>query len=366
MQDELYYQVALTLVPELGAIRSRQLVDHFGTAAAIFKAKKKEIAAVEGIGEACARSIREWDAFGEAEKECRFTEQHGIQTLFLNDPAYPQRLLHCYDPPTLLYAIGNTDLNCRYIVSIIGTRNHTEYGRQVTEQLVAVLQEQQVMIVSGLAFGIDAIAHRAALQYGLPTVGVLGHGLDMVYPIQHKSLAREITQQGALLTEFRRHTQPDKHNFPRRNRIVAGMADATIVIETANKGGSMITAELAYTYNRDLFAVPGKISDSKSSGCLQLIKQNKAMVYTGAEDLLTMLGWVEKKKPAVKKQKELFIELKPDEKTIVDLLSEQEGTPIDILYLRSGLSSSNVATILLKLELQNIIVSLPGKLYRLL
>lgn len=265
-----------------------------------------------------------------------------------------------------MYYTGNANLNSRYIVSIIGTRNHTDYGRQVTEQLVAALQEQQVMIVSGLAFGIDAIAHRSALQYGLPTVGVLGHGLDTVYPIQHKSLAREISGQGALLTEFRRYTQPDKHNFPRRNRIVAGMADATIVIETANKGGSMITAELAYTYNRDLFAVPGKITDQKSSGCLQLIKQNKAMVYTGAEDLLNILGWMEKKKVVVKKQKELFIELKPDEKIIVDLLSEQEGTPIDILYLRSGLSSSTVAAVLLKLELQNIVVSLPGKIYRLL
>lgn len=366
MQDELYYQVALTLVPELGAIRARQLVDHFGTAAAVFKAKKKEIAVIEGIGEACARSIKEWDDFGEAETEIRFTEQHGIQTLFLTDAAYPQRLLHCYDPPTLLYYTGNADCNHRYIVSIIGTRNHTDYGRQVTEQLVADLQEQQVMIVSGLAFGIDAIAHRSALQYGLPTIGVLGHGLDTVYPMQHRSLAREITGQGALLTEFRRRTQPDKHNFPRRNRIVAGMADATIVIETANKGGSMITAELAYTYNRDLFAVPGKITDSKSSGCLQLLKQNKAMVYTGAEDLLHILGWVEKKKPVIKKQKELFIELTPDEKIIVDLLSEQEGTPIDILYLRSGLSSSTVAAILLKLELQNIVVSLPGKIYRLL
>lgn len=366
MQDELYYQVALTLVPELGAIRARHLVDHFGTAAAVFKAKKKEIAVIEGIGEACARSIKEWDDFGEAETEIRFTEQHGIQTLFLTDAAYPQRLLHCYDPPTLLYYTGNADCNHRYIISIIGTRNHTDYGRQVTEQLVAYLQEQQVMIVSGLAFGIDAIAHRSALQYGLPTIGVLGHGLDMVYPMQHRSLAREITGQGALLTEFRRRTQPDKHNFPRRNRIVAGMADATIVIETANKGGSMITAELAYTYNRDLFAAPGKITDSKSSGCLQLLKQNKAMVYTGAEDLLHILGWVEKKKPVIKKQKELFIELNLDEKIIVDLLSEQEGTPIDILYLRSGLSSSMVAAILLKLELQNIVVSLPGKIYRLL
>lgn len=365
MQDELYYQVALTLVPELGAIRSRQLVDHFGTAAAVFKAKKKEIAALEGIGEACARSIKEWNDFSEAETEIRFTEQHGIQTIFLTDPAYPQRLLHCYDPPTLLYYTGNANLNSRYIVSIIGTRNHTDYGRQVTEQLVAALQEQQVMIVSGLAFGIDAIAHRSALQQGLPTVGVLGHGLDMIYPMQHRALAKEMLTQGALLTEFRRNTQPDKHNFPKRNRIVAGMADATVVIETACKGGSMITAELACNYNRDLFAVPGKLTDTKSSGCLQLIKQNKAMVYTGAEALLEIMGWVEKKKTAVKKQKELFIELTAEEKLITDLLLQQDTLPIDLLYLQSGLSSSTVAAVLLKLELQNIVISLPGKMYRL-
>lgn len=365
MQEEPYYQVALTMVPELGAIRTRQLVEHFGTASAVFKAKKKEIAALEGIGETCARSIKEWNDFGEAEAEIRFIEEHALQFLFFTEPAYPQRLLHCYDPPALLYYKGTADLNSSHIISIIGTRNHTEYGRQVTEQLVSALQTQQVTIVSGLAFGIDAIAHRSALQQGLPTIGVLGHGLDTIYPMQHRALAKEMLTQGALLTEFRRNTQPDKHNFPKRNRIVAGMADATVVIETACKGGSMITAELACNYNRDLFAVPGKLTDTKSSGCLQLIKQNKAMIYTGAESLLEVMGWGEKKKMAIKKQKELFIELTAEEKLITDLLLQQDAIPIDLLYLQSGLSSSAVAAVLLKLELQNIVVSLPGKMYRL-
>lgn len=365
MQQEPYYQVALTMVPELGAIRIRQLVEHFGTASAVFKAKKKEIAALEGIGETCARSIKEWNNFGEAEEEIRFAENHELQLLYFTEPAYPQRLLHCYDPPTVLYYKGTANLNSAHIISIIGTRNHTEYGRQVTEQLVSALQTQQVTIVSGLAFGIDAIAHRSALQQGLPTVGVLGHGLDMIYPLQHRALAKEMLLQGALLTEFRRNTQPDKHNFPKRNRIVAGMADATVVIETACKGGSMITAELACNYNRDLFAVPGKLTDTKSSGCLQLIKQNKAMIYTGAESLLEIMGWVEKKKSVVKKQKELFIELTAEERLITDLLLQQDTLPIDLLYLQSGLSSSTVAAVLLKLELQNIVISLPGKMYRL-
>lgn len=365
MQEETLYQVALTLVPDLGVVRARQLVAHLGSASAVFKAKKKEIAAVEGIGESCARSVKAWKAFEEAEKELSFAEKNGIRVLFLTDPAYPQRLLHCYDPPTVLYYKGNTDLNRPRIISIIGTRSHTDYGRQVTEQLVTALQKQQVTVVSGLAFGIDAIAHRAALLNHLPTIGVLAHGLDTLYPSQHRSLAKDMLVNGALLTEFRSGTEPDKHNFPKRNRIAAGLADATVVIETPVKGGSMITAELAFHYNRDLFAVPGKISDHKSGGCLQLIKQNKAMIYTNPEELLDTMGWIEKKKPAVKKQRELFIEFTGEEKKIINLLQEQDTMALDLLYLQSGLSSSTVAAVLLKLELQNVVMALPGKMYRL-
>lgn len=365
MQEETLYQVALTLVPDLGVVRARQLVAHLGSASAVFKARKKEIAAVEGIGETCARSVKGWNAFTEAEKELVFAEKNGIQVLFLTDPAYPQRLLHCYDPPTVLYYKGNADLNRPRIISIIGTRSHTDYGRQVTEQLVSALQTQQVTVVSGLAFGIDAIAHRAAIQNQLPTLGVLAHGLDTLYPAQHRALAKDMLLNGALLTEFRSGTEPDKHNFPKRNRIAAGLADVTVVIETPVKGGSMITAELACSYNRDLFAVPGKISDHKSSGCLQLIKQNKAMIYTSPEALLDTMGWIEKKKTVAKKQRELFLEFTSEEKKIVDLLLEQESMHLDLLYLQSGLSSSTVAAVLLKLELQNVVISLPGKMYRL-
>ncbi len=365
MEDELLYRVALTLVPDLGSIKAKLLLEKFGAASAIFKAKKKEIAATEGIGEITARSLKQWDAFCDAEAEILFMEKNHVRSLFLSDKDYPQRLLHCYDPPTLLYYRGHCDLNASRIISIIGTRNHTDYGKQVTEQLIAALQQEQVLIISGLAFGIDAIAHKNALQNGLQTVAVLGHGLATVYPFQHKHLAKEIEAQGALLTEFPGYTKPDKHNFPRRNRIVAGMADATIVIETANKGGSMITAELAYNYNRDLFAIPGKITDSKSSGCLQLIKQNKAILLTCAEQLLETLGWTEKKK-IIKKQKELFIELSREETIVVNLLKEKECMAIDELYLQSGLTSSSVAAAILSLEIQNVIAALPGKMYRLL
>jgi DNA processing protein len=365
MEDELLYEVALTMIPDLGPVRAKLLVDHFGEASSVFAARKKDLAGVDGIGEFCARKIKNYNGFADAEEELLFIEKHHIQPLFITNKNYPQRLLHCYDPPAILYYRGNADLNCSRIVSIIGTRHHTDYGKQVTETLIAALEMQNVLIVSGLAFGIDSIAHKSALQNGLNTVGVLGHGMDSIYPSQNKSLAKDMLAQGGLLTEFRKNTKPDKHNFPRRNRIVAGMSDATIVVETASKGGSMITAELAYNYNRDLFAVPGKITDVKSSGCLQLIKQNKAMLFTGADQLLETMGWLEKKRTA-KKQRELFVELTEDEKIIVQLLKEKEMLPIDLLYLQSGLSSSNVAVAILNLEIQNIISVLPGKTYRLI
>ena len=365
MKDELHFQVALTMIPDLGPIRSRILIDHFGSASALFNAKKKEISAIEGIGENCARSLKVWDHFSDAEEEICFINKHQIQPLFLTDKKYPQRLLNCYDPPTLLYYRGKADLNNHRIISIIGTRNHTEYGKQMTEQLIGCLQTQQVLIISGLAFGIDAIAHRSALLFNIPTIGVLGHGLDSLYPSQHKSLAKEMIEQGGLLTEYRKNTNPDKHNFPKRNRIVAGMADATIVIETAIKGGSMITAELAHSYNRDVFSIPGKITDSKSRGCLQLIQQNKAILLTGGEQLIEVMGWEEKKK-VFKKQRELFIELNEEEKIIIGLLREKDMMPIDAIYLQSGLSSSKVAAAILNLELQNVIISLPGKMYRMI
>jgi DNA processing protein len=365
MNPDLLYQIALTQVPNIGAVQAKNLIEHFGDAASIFNAKKKDLASVEGIGEIKAKSIKAFNDFETAEKEIRFAEKHRIKSLFLKDDDYPKRLLHCYDPPTLLFYRGNTDLNNTKVISIIGTRNNTDYGKQITESLVQGLAELNVLVVSGLAFGIDAIAHKTANTNKLPTVGVLAHGLDTIYPLQHKALAKEILLNGGLLTEFVSNTKPDKHNFPRRNRIVAGMADATIVIETQVKGGSMITAELAYNYNRDLFAVPGKTTDTKSSGCLKLIQQNKAILFSDVSQLLQVMGWEEKAKSKTKKTRELFIDLSEEERVIVELLKDRESVHIDELYLKSSLSSSTVAGVILNLELQNVIGSMPGKLYRL-
>lgn len=352
------------MVPELGPVRIKSLIDTLGSASAVFAARKKELSIIEGIGEMAAKQLKGWNDWKEAENEWLFTEQHQIRCLFLTDEDYPGRLLNCFDPPSLLYYRGNANLNAAKIISIIGTRNHTEYGKQVTEQLVKQLLPYEVMVISGLAYGIDAIAHKAAISGGLPTVGVLAHGLDRVYPPQHKSLAKEMVTRGGLLSEYRINNLPDKHHFPKRNRIVAGMCDGTIVIETDVKGGSMITASLAYGYNRDLFAIPGKLTDTRSSGCLKLIQQNKAILLTDGEQLAEIMGWQEKKK-INKKQLQLFNELTEAEKKLFDLLKAEGPLPVDTLYLKSSLSSSSMAAAILNLELQNIICVLPGKMYDL-
>lgn len=363
-KEELKYQISLTLANGIGAVQARLLLEHFKTAEAIFKAKKKDLSLIEGIGEIRASQIKAFDNFTEAEDEITFIEKHHIQALSIIDNEYPQKLLHCYDAPTMLYYRGTADLNNQKSVSIIGTRSNTDYGKQITEKIIEELQQHNVTIVSGLAFGIDAIAHKAAVKNQLPTIGVLAHGLDSIYPTQHKSLAKDMLLNGGLLTEFRKNTKADKHNFPRRNRIVAGMTNATIVIESSDKGGSMITAELACNYNRDVFAVPGKIIDSKSSGCLKLIQQNKATLFTSVEQMLEELGWQQKTKNN-KKQRELFIELSDDERIIVDIIKEKDVVGIDEIYLKSNLSSSSVASAILTLELQNVLICMPGKMYKL-
>ncbi|MBS1599546.1 MAG: DNA-protecting protein DprA [Bacteroidetes bacterium] len=368
MQTDFFYQFALTLVPHIGCIQSKILIQHLGTAENIFKAKKSELEKIEGIGQIRARSIKKFDNFSKVEKEFAFIDKFKIQPLFFTDEKYPKRLLNCYDPPTLLFYKGNADLNCSKIIAVIGTRRNSEYGRQMTEELIKELTPFNVLIVSGLAFGIDAIAHKTSLKNDLSTVGVLAHGLDKLYPPEHTHIAREMILQGGLLTEFHSNIKPDKHNFPVRNRIVAGMADAVIVIETGLKGGSMITAELANGYNKDVFAFPGKTTDQRSIGCNHLIKTNKAALLTDAVQLSESLGWTIRSHPlsgARVLQKELFIELTESELKIVDMLKEKQTMHIDELNIKSNINASAVAAAILNLELQGIISLLPGKMYML-
>lgn len=365
LSADLLYQISLTQVNGIGPVQSRLLIEQFNSAEAIFKAKKKDLSDIEGIGEIKANQIKSFTDFITAEDEIKFIEKHHIQPLFITDKQYPQKLLNCYDAPVLMYYKGDADLNNQKSLSIIGTRSNTDYGKRITEELIENLKEYQVTIYSGLAFGIDAIAHKAALKNDLATVGVLAHGLQSIYPHQHKTLAKDMLLQGGLLTEFTKDTKADKHNFPRRNRIVAGISDATIVIETDVKGGSMITAELAFNYNKDLFAIPGRISDAKSSGCLQLIHQNKAILLSNVQQLIENLGWSQKQFKK-QNQRNLFVDLSKDEQTIVEILKLKEQVSIDEIFLQSKLNSSSIAAALLNLELQNIVSSLPGKMYQLL
>ena len=364
MSNDLLYQVALTKVPNIGDVRAKALVQAMGSASAIFKTPKTQLEKIEGMGAVAASSIKAFDGFEACEKEIAFIERYKIKPLFINDEAYPKRLLNCYDSPILLYFRGNADLNAEKIVSIVGTRTHSDYGKQVCEDLVSALNEQNILIVSGLAHGIDTIAHKTAIKNNMPTVGVLAHGLDRIYPSQNKNLAKEMTIDGGLLTDFSSNTDPDKQNFPKRNRIVAGICDALVVIESGIKGGSLITAELANGYNKDVFAIPGRTIDKKSEGCNYLIKNNKASLITNAQDLVQIMNWSNSKKPIIQ-QKKLFIELTADEKKITDLLETKESCHIDELFLQSGLSASTMAATLLQLEMQGIILSLPGKMYKL-
>ncbi len=366
MNNELLYQVALTQVPHIGDVHAKLLISVFKEPEAVFKAPRRQLEGIEGIGTIRANCIKAFKDFRRCEEEIAFIQKFNIRPLFITSDDYPQRLLNCYDSPPLLYYRGNANLNTSRILSIVGTRNNTEYGRWVCEKMIEDLRDQHVLIVSGLAFGIDSIAHKATLKNNLSTVAVLAHGLDRIYPPQHKSLAKQLVEQGGLLTDFKSGTNPDKQNFPRRNRITAGICDALLVIESGKKGGSLITAELANSYNKDVFAIPGKISDIKSDGCNYLVKNNKANLVTCAADLLECMNWNTTTALPAKKQRELFIELTVAENKLITILQEAGQCPVDMLYLKSGLSSSAAAAALLNLEMNGIIQSLPGKMYKLI
>jgi DNA processing protein len=366
MNPDLIYQLALTQIPQVGPVQAKILLQHLNVNE-IFHTKRRVLEKIEGIGSVRAASIVSFRNFSRAEQEIRFIEKYQIKPLFITDEKYPRRLLNCYDSPILLFYKGEADLNAQKIISVIGTRNHSEYGKQTTERFIKELAEQHITVISGLAFGIDAIAHKACLKNQMATVGVLAHGLDQVYPSEHTTLAREMVKNnGGLLTEFPSNSKPDKHNFPSRNRIVAGMSDAVIVIETGLKGGSLITADLANGYNKDVFAVPGRITEHKSAGCHELIRNNKAQLITSATELVDTMQWNDQRTKSPKKiQRELFIEMSKEERIIVDILKEKGMVHIDEINMKAGLSSSAIANAILSLEMQTVVVGRPGKMYAL-
>jgi DNA processing protein len=304
------------------------------------------------LNETNALSIKSFADFSVIEKEMNYNDKNGITAIFFDDEKYPQRLKNCIDAPVILFYKGHADLNALQTISVIGTRSNTEYGKKVCEEF------------SGLAYGIDVIAHKACLKHKLPTVGVLAHGLSSIYPPTHNCVAKEMLEKGGLLSEYFSEEKAEKGNFPTRNRIVAGISDATIVVETDMKGGSMITAEIAYSYNRDVYCYPGRIVDTKSAGCNYLIKSLKGQLITSADDVLVAMNWksTTAKKPS---QRQLFIELEPDEDKVYTALKDCNQIHIDELYQKTGMSSTKIASAMLGLEMQGIIKVLPGKMIAL-
>ena len=369
-EQEQIYSIALTMVPGIGHIGAKRLVEGMKSATDVFRFRKELAQRLSGVHERVSGALDCPSIIARAEQELVFLQKNHIQCLTFHDEAYPSRLRECEDAPIVLFFKGNTDLNSLHILNMVGTRNATDYGTQICASFLRDLKAlcPDVLVVSGLAYGIDIHAHREALANELPTVGVLAHGLDRIYPHVHRKTAVDMLEKGGLLTEFLSGTNPDRHNFISRNRIVAGMCDATIVIESAEKGGSLITAELAEGYHRDCFAFPGRMSDEYSKGCNRLIRDNKASLLLSAEDFVQAMGWnipmTLSEKVSV--QRSLFIELSEEEQKIVAILEKLGNLQINSLVVEADIPVNKMTALLFELEMKGVIRVLAGGMYQLL
>jgi DNA processing protein len=361
----LLHQIALTLIKNVGSVTAKYLLAHFGTPEAIFAASEEQLMQVDRLGSFKASEILRTNALMLAAGQLKFLDQHQIKVLFYTEDSYPQRLKDCSDAPVLLYYKGNADLNHPRIVSIVGSRMASPYGQMLCQQLVALLQDYDVLVVSGLAHGIDVTAHKQSLLHHIPTVGVLGHGLDRIYPAVHRRIADSMLENGGLLTEFPLNTTPEKANFPKRNRVIAGLADVVVVVEAAIKGGALITAGIADSYNRDVFAFPGRTTDEYSQGCNFLIKTNRAGMISQAKDLVYYMGWETIERLAPLTEKPVPAGLSGMEMTLVKFL-KQAPLGIDELGMKAGIQQGKLALHLLSLEMKGVLISLPGKVYQLI
>ena len=362
---ELLHLLALLKIEGVGDIVAKKLLNHCGTAENIFKTKASVLSSIDGIGHVLIKNLKNKSVFKLAEDELKFIQDNNINLLHYQDENYPNRLKHCIDSPVLMFASGNMNLNNRKIISIVGTREITSYGTEFCKKLIEDLAPLNPIIVSGFAYGVDIIAHKAAIDHNLQTVGVIAHGLNQVYPKVHKKYVAKMEENGGFLTEFWSTSNPEKENFVKRNRIVAGMSEATIVIESAEKGGSLITANLANDYNRDVFAVPGRISDKFSQGCNNLIKTQRANLLTSAADLIYILNWEIESQARNDKsvQKQLFVSLDNDEQKIYDYLQQNGKGELDTIALECGFPVFRISSILMNMELKGVIRPLPGKLF---
>ncbi|WP_333599059.1 DNA-processing protein DprA [Flavobacterium sp.] len=360
---ELFHILALLRVDGVGDIVAKKLLNHCGSGENVFKAKASQLKGIDGIGEVLLKKLRDKSIFEKAEQELRFLEKEKINVLSYQNEAYPDRLKHCIDGPVLLFASGEMNFENRKMISIVGTRQITAYGTEFCKKLIEDLAVFNPIIVSGFAYGVDIVAHQAAMENKLQTIGVLAHGLNQIYPKTHKKYVAKMEQNGGFLTEFWSHSNPDKENFVRRNRIVAGMSEATIVIESAEKGGSLITANAANDYNRDVFAVPGRTSDKYSQGCNDLIKTQRASLLTSAADLVYILNWELETKAAKPVQKQLFVSLDYEEQRVYDYLQKNGKQVLDMIALECDFPIFKISSILLNMELKGVVRPLPGKLF---
>lgn len=361
--DDLFYNLRLYFTPGIGHITIKRLLKHCGSAEAVYAEKKKTITRIEGISQTVVDKLFRPPDNQLIEKEIAKMQKLQINYCTFLDTSYPAPLQHCYDSPFMLFYEGKLPSEHHRIVSIVGTRSATEYGKACTNQLINDLAGYDITIVSGLAYGIDITAHLAAVKHDLETIAVVAHGLGYTYPALHKKHLSSILKKGGIITEYPSLIKPDKENFPMRNRIIAGLAEATIVVEASEKGGALITARIANSYNRDVFAFPGRTNDMYSQGCNRLIKNNEATLIESAEDLLVSLG-IKKKKKAEVIQSRLFVELDQEEKILLDLLQPVDCLGIDDLSLNAGLPSSKTSALLLSLEMKGLVMSLPGKKYK--
>jgi DNA processing protein len=361
--EEIQYQIALLEVEGIGVTIARQLLDHFGSAKEIFNQPNNVLHSLKTVGPQLISAKSDKGLFIDAEKELTYCERNNIQVLSISNDNYPRRLKQCSDAPIILYYKGNGALNNPKVISIVGTRAATSYGKEICNSIVKELSAHNTLIISGLAYGIDVQAHNASIHNSLPTIGVLAHGLDRIYPKEHAAIANKMMEAGGLLTEYRKGTIPDRGNFPKRNRIVAGLSDATIVIESAIRGGSMITANIANNYNRDVFAIPGRIGNKQSEGCNHLIKINKAHLLQSVKDITYLLGWDLNIKKTKTIQKQVFNNLNSQEKSILTTLLNETNISIDEIAIKANLPMSIVSTQLLLLEFKGVIKQLPGKKY---
>jgi DNA processing protein len=364
--ENLAYKIAISLIPGIGSVTARNLIAYVGSVEGVFQEKEKNLMKIPGVGEVNAKKVVRQNVLERAKREIDFIQKTRIQTFFYLDDNYPTRLKGCSDAPIILYYKGNGNLNERRIISVVGTRNATNYGKEVCEELIRSFSEKSypILVVSGLAYGIDVHAHKACLKYNIPTVGVFAHGLDVVYPSLHAPIASKMLESGGLISDFISETKIDRQNFLRRNRIIAGLADATIIVESAEKGGALVTADIANSYNRDVFAFPGRSTDLYSRGCNKIIKLNEAVLVESQADIEKAMNWDIKVSTNRTYQTSLFVELTPEEQKLVDLLKEGDRF-VDEITIETQLSMSKVSALLLGLEFKGMIVSLPGKIYRL-